>query len=1100
MQCPRCQQENPPKAKFCEECAAPLARTCASCGTQLSPTAKFCPECAHPVVAGPAEPRFASPQSYTPKHLAQKILTSKSALEGERKQVTVLFCDIVGSTALAERLGAEAMHGLLDEFFELALAEIHRYEGTINQFLGDGFMALFGAPVAHEDHAQRGVLAALAIRRELRDRHAHLGAGEIIVRMGLNTGLVVVGSIGDNLRMDYTAVGDTTNLAARLQQRAAPGTILVSDATSRLVRSFVKLDAVGDVDIRGKSRPVAAYQIVGLGRRRSPLEGLEDRAHSRFVGRQRELATLHDLLGHVEQRRGQVVGIVGEPGMGKSRLLYEFRQSLAGGKVTYLEGRCLSYGNTIPYLPVLDIVRVNCGINDTDTPESIGDKVRFSLRELAMDADEVAPYLFHLLGIKEGTERLAVLTAQAIKERTFETLQQMSLRGSRQQPVIFGVEDLHWVDRTSEEYLAFLVERLAGAAILILCTYRPGYRPSWIDKSYATQIGIRALSSSDSLVVVQSVLEDQSVRDDVAQGILAKAEGNPFFLEELCRGVLDHPDLRHGPLVPETVQDVLMARIDRLPDDTKRLLQMAAVLGREVPLALLMALWQGGGLEAHLAELRRQEFLFEGTGGENPVYVFKHALTREVGYEGLLIAQREVLHAAAGRALEMLYADRLEQVYDRLAYHYAESTEATKAVEYLIRVAEKAGRSYAHAEALAALEKAVPHVKRLSDEQGARRFFQVLNRRGESLYYLGRFRDIVSLFPPYEERLVQLSDPQLASDYYFWLASAYTFLGDRERAARNAERALEEATRGGEAVAIGRAHVALTVEGYFSGQLAQAIQHGRLAVAVLEGTAEQALLGAAYYYLAGAYIFASELDLTLESAARADEIGQTIGDRRIQTNAAVTSAFAHIYKGNCDEGIEAAQRALECSPDQFETALALGAMGAAWLERGDVEQALEVLTDAVAQATRFRSRQIQAHWKVSLGEAYLLSEQREEARTVAREALEISREVRYPLGIASAQSLLGRIARASGALAEAQDDLNQALQTLTSIRSRYWMARAHVELASLAGAQGNREAATSNLLAARSLFVALRVPNWVKRSEHLAEELGVGLPDDPTGP
>jgi class 3 adenylate cyclase len=335
ISCSSCQHANPDGARFCNACGATLATACPACQRDNPPGSRFCNACGQQLSAlpPPAEPRFTSPQAYTPKHLADKILTSRSALEGERKQVTVLFCDIANSTPLAERLGPEAMHTLLNRFFELALNAVHRYEGTINQFLGDGFMALFGAPLAYEDHARRAVLTALEVQHRLRKHAAGLTLPpdlELAVRMGLHTGLVVVGRIGDNLRMDYTAVGDTSNLAARLQQLAAPGTILISDTTARLVQGTVRLEAMPPTQIRGKSEPVHTYTVRGTSGRRSPLTRLRERRLSDLVGRARELATLEDVFAHVEDGQGQVVGVVGEAGVGKSRLLYEFRQRLAG--------------------------------------------------------------------------------------------------------------------------------------------------------------------------------------------------------------------------------------------------------------------------------------------------------------------------------------------------------------------------------------------------------------------------------------------------------------------------------------------------------------------------------------------------------------------------------------------------------------------------------------------------------------------------------------------------------------------------------------------------------------------------------------------------
>src|SRR5215510_11079939 len=484
------------------------------------------------VIVEPSATQALEPHSYTPPHLVEKILSSHAALEGERKQVTVLFCDLANSTGLAEQLGPEIMHTVLNQFFELALSAVHRYAGTINQFLGDGFMALFGAPLAHEDHARRAVLAALALQRALKDAELGQPYGvECAFRMGLNSGLVVVGSIGDNLRMDYSAVGDTTNLTARLQQVAEHGTILVSESTSRLVQGYVRLEALAPVGVKGKTEPVTPYKVIGTLPRRAPIGSHSERTLSPFVGRERELATLEAVFAQVEAGQGQVVGIVAEAGGGKSRLLYEFRQRLQDKRVTYLEGRCLSYGSSIPYHPLIDVLRQHCGLTESDSPEAITEKVRLALQEVRIEPEESAPYLLHLLGIKEGTEALTVLTPEAVRTRTFETLRQMSLQGSQRRPLIFEIEDAHWVDKTSEMYLASFVESVAGAAILLLTTYRPGYRPLWIEKSYATQIALRSLASGDALTVVHSTSQHKALPASLEQMIIEKAEGNPFFLE-----------------------------------------------------------------------------------------------------------------------------------------------------------------------------------------------------------------------------------------------------------------------------------------------------------------------------------------------------------------------------------------------------------------------------------------------------------------------------------------------------------------------------------------------------------------------------------------
>src|SRR4029453_13610209 len=567
------------------------------------------------------------------------------------------------------------------------------------------------APLAHEDHARWAVLAALALQRLLQDHQAELGEPygvTCVFRMGLNTGLVVVGSIVNNLRMDYSAIGDTTNLAARLQQLAEPGTILVSDVTQRLVEGSVYLEALPPAQVKGKTELVTPYKVLGTRSQRSPLASRGDRVLSQFAGRERELAGLVEALEQAESGQGQVVGIVAEAGGGKSRLLYEFRQRLAGKQVTYLEGRCLSYGHAMPYHPIIGLLRNNCEITDADGPEAIAGKVQDALHEVGLDVETSAPYLLQLLGVKEGTEPLAALTPEAIKTRTFETLRQMSLHGSQRRPLVFEIEDLHWCDNTSEEYLTWLVESVAGAAILLLVTYRPGYRPPWLDKSYATPMALRHLVPQDSMTVVRSARQYQAMPEPLEQMIITKAEGNPFFLEELTRAVLDRADVGTDVTVPDTIQDVLMARIDLLPEAPKRLLQTAAVLGREILPPLLEALWDGvQPLAPLLLDLTRLEFLFTRASAEGSVYVFKHALTQEVAYESLLTTRRQTLHTAAGQALETLYAPRLEDAYDRLAYHYARTDNVAKAVAYLTRVAEKAARHSAHVEAISHLTQAL---------------------------------------------------------------------------------------------------------------------------------------------------------------------------------------------------------------------------------------------------------------------------------------------------------------------------------------------------------------------------------------------------------
>jgi predicted ATPase/class 3 adenylate cyclase len=1035
------------------------------------------------------------PLSYTPRHLAEKILTSRSALEGERKQVTVLFCDLANSTAIAEKIGPEAMHTLLNRFFELALSEVHRYEGTINQFLGDGFMALFGAPISHEDHARRGVLSALSLQRTLKEADLGKPYGvECAFRMGLNSGLVVVGSIGDNLRMDYSAIGDTTNLASRLQQQAEPGNILIHETTARLVQSSIRLEALAPVEVRGKMEPVFTYKVIGTLPRRSPVVSRGERTLSQFVGRERELAVLDELFHQVESGQGQVVGIVAEAGGGKSRLLYEFRQGIQDKRVTYLEGRCLSYGSTIPYHPIIDVVRNNCGITETDSPEAINEKVRDALQEVGMEPEEFSPYVLQLIGVKEGTESIAVLTPEAIRTRTFDTLKQMSLKGSQQRPLIFEIEDLHWIDNTSQDYLTSLVESLAGGSILLLTSYRPGYRPAWLEQPYATQISLHNLTPHDALNVVHSIRQNVELPEHLEQTIIEKAEGNPFFLEELTRAVMEHGDAGTARHVPDTIQGVLSARIDRLPDESKRLLQTASILGREFSPTLLKAIWEDTApFEPLLSELKRLEFFFERTGAEERLYIFKHALTQEVAYDSLLTTRRQALHTAAGQALESLYAHRLEDAYNHLAHHYANADHTAKAVEYLTFAADRAIQGHAHAEAVASLQKALVHAQRLPVADQDRFVLHVVLRYALSLFYLGRLPDSLDLLLQHQERLERLQEPLLAGRYAFRMSLTYSLLGYRERATQYAQQALEEGERCGDVITIGMAHYLLAVEGFWSGNFVQGVKHGEQAVSLLEQTQEQYWFGQSQWAVGFNRYFIGEFERALDAYARTCTIGAAIGDARLQSYAAWSIGLSHAARGDWERGIQACQQGLEKAPDAFTTAVALGFLGFAYLEASTPTAACHTLEQAVAHMSHVQLRQCQGLFMIWLGEAWLLKGDTDKASTLASQGIEIVRNAKYRYGVGWAQRLLSRIAYSRGNLIEAMIHLQEALATFSSIQSRYDLTRTHLDLALLAHTQDNQDTTTTHLSTAYAWFKKLQVPKWVERTEQLAREYGVTL-------
>ncbi len=509
---------------------------------------------------------------------------------------------------------------------------------------------------------------------------------------------------------------------------------------------------------------------------------------SRFVGRQREIAVLDELRERAAEGKGQVVGIAAEAGAGKSRLLYEFHCRLRGQPIVSLAGRCLSYGSGVPYLPILYMLRNEWGIGETDDPATIVSKITESFAKIGLASQEPLPYLLHLLGVTDEVDELAELSPQALQARTFGILRQMILNMGREKLVILEIEDLHWIDETSEEFLAFLTEGLAAARMLLILTYRAGYRPHWIEKSYATQITLSRLTDQESREVMKAVLRSSELPEDLAGAVLSRAEGNPFFVEELSRSLLESPSLS----VPDTIQGVLLSRIDRLPEEHKRLLQAASVLGREFSLHLLEAVWDSSEtLTLLLADLKRWEFLYEKPMADEPLCFFKHALTQEAVYQTLLTRRRESLHSVAGRAYEVLHEHRLEEVYDSLAYHYSRAGQSEKAVSYLALFAEKAARGYAHAEAARALREALAHAEHLPAPDRDRRLLKLIVQFAHSLLPLAHFSETLEVLLRYQENLERVGDEALAGPYYFWLAHTYSYLGNQEEAAGNARRAID---------------------------------------------------------------------------------------------------------------------------------------------------------------------------------------------------------------------------------------------------------------------------------------------------------------------
>jgi class 3 adenylate cyclase len=778
MRCWSCQFENPPAMKFCGQCGTQLAQICPRCGAENRPTFKFCGQCGAALTASPTaspspttdtagdlaqlpRPQAAERQGYTPPHLAEKILRSRSALEGERRQVTVLFADMTGFTPLAEQLDPEEVHQIIDHCFELITAEVHRFEGTINQYTGDGVMALFGAPVAHEDSPRRAVHAALGMQRALLAYGEELQAQRglaLQMRIGLNTGLVVVGKIGDDLRMDYTAVGDTTNLAARLQQMARPGSVLVSEATHRAVGGFFETLDLGEVPVKGHT-PVRAFEVLRPRGRRMRFDVAVERGLTPLVGRERELGLLLDRFSEVKAGRGQVVFITGEAGIGKSRLVLECRHALAasGDAVTWLEGRCISFGESIPFLPIIDQLRENFNIQEFDGEPEIIAKIEHGMRRMG-EVEAHIPALRYLLSVDSGDPAFAAMEAVARRRKLFDAVRALTLRGARLRPLVLVVEDLHWIDTSSEEFLISLMDAVAAVPLLLILTYRVEYTPPFGSRSFYTTLTLHSLSEAETVAMASRVLGTAQFPQELRTALIEKAEGVPLFIEEVTKTLLDLGVLERvnggnyrlvkslaEVSVPDTIQDIIMARLDRLGEDGKRTVQLASVIGRQFLVRLLERIaGLTGQLEGLLQELKTLEIIYDLGLLPEPAYIFKHAVIQDVAYHSLLMQRRKELHRAVGYAIEELYPDRLANHYEELAHHFVQGEAWEKAFDYLVLSGDKAKNAYASQTALDFYARALAVAPRVVPSIPARRITEIYQRRGQVYMLLARYPEAIA--------------------------------------------------------------------------------------------------------------------------------------------------------------------------------------------------------------------------------------------------------------------------------------------------------------------------------------------------------------------
>ena len=1064
------------------------------------------PEAVSAPSAAPTLAKDRAPLSYTPQHLAEKILTSKAALEGERKQVTVLFADLKGSMELLADRDPEEARQLLDPVLERMMAAVHQYEGTVNQVMGDGIMALFGAPIAHEDHAVRACYAALAMQASVQQYAAEVQRSHgvpVQIRVGLNSGEVVVRAIGNDLHLDYSAIGQTTHLAARMEQTAMPGSVLLTAETLRLVAGLVQGTALGLVPVKGLDEPIEVFELVGATAVRRRLQATVARGLTRFVGRQTELDILRQALDRAGVGHGQLVAIVGEPGVGKSRLVYEFIHASQTQAWRVLESISVSYGKATPYFPVIDLLKRYCHVDDGDDVRTIRAKVTGQVLALDETLQDTLPALLALLdALPEDSPFLT--------QRMLEALTRVLLRESQVQPLVLVCEDLHWIDSETQALLDRLVESLPTARLLLLVNYRHEYRHDWGTKTYYTQLRLDPLPQASAAALLHALLGEDAGLQPLTRLLMARTEGNPFFLEESVRTLVETGVLVGEPgayrlaqsipsiQVPATVQAVLAARIDRLPPEEKRLLQTAAVIGTEVPFPLLQAIAEvpEEALHRGLTHLQAAEFLYETRLFPDREYTFKHALTHEVAYTSLLQERRRVLHARIVAALEALAGERVAEQVERLAHHALRGEVWDKAMAYGRRAGEKAMARSAYREAVGCYEQALAALEHLPAQRATRE--QAVDLRlalRSALRPLGDFGRILAYLREAEILAEALDDPRRLGQSSLFLSNYFYIMGTYDQATTAGQRALALATADGDVVLQALANQYLGLAYQAQGDYRRAIDCLGQTVTSLDGARHRERFGEAF--LPAVFSRAALTDYHAELGLFAE--GRTLGDEGLQMAEAVAHPASlmwaawglgrlSLHQGDLRRALPLLERAVGICQDADLPAWfprMAAALGAAYTLGRRVADAVPLLTQALQQSTATERAHFETLCSLALGEAQVLAGRLEESHVLGERALVLARAHQERGHEAYVLRLLGDIAthRDPPDTDQAEAHYQQALTLAAELGMRPLVAHCHFGLGILYLKMAQREQARAELSTAIELYRAMDMTFWLPQAE-----------------
>jgi len=1075
--------------------------------------AKFCLECGAPVASqATAEPRFASPESYTPKHLAEKILTSKAALEGERKQVTVLFADLKGSMELLADRDPEEARKILDPVLERMMEAVHRYEGTVNQVMGDGIMALFGAPLAHEDHAIRACYAALRMQESVKRYAEEVRRTEgipIQIRVGLNSGEVVVRSIGSDLRMDYTAQGQTTHLGARMEQLAIPGTILLTPETLALAEGFVHVASIGPVGVKGLPNPIEVFELTSASLIRSRFQAAAARGLAPFVGRGAEIELLRQVLERAGGGHGQVVAVVGEPGVGKSRLVWEFTHSERTRDWLVLTAASVSYGKETTYFPVIELLKSYLQIEPRDDARKIREKLAGKVQSLDRALEPTLPVFLSLLDVSVNDPEWARLDPPQRRRQTLDAFKRLVLRESQVQPVALLFEDLHWVDSETQAVLDRLVESLPAARVLLLVVYRPEYQHGWGTKPYYTQLRLESLELGSAKQLLDTLLGDDPGLLVLKQLLTELTEGNPFFLEETVRALIETQllvgdrgayrvakDVKRIQVAP-TIQAVLAARIDRLPVMPKRLLQCAAVVGKDVPFALLEAIAELPEADLHggLAELQAAEFLQQTGIFPDPEYTFKHALTHEVAYASILRLRRRDLHARIAEVMERLHPDPTP-LSERLAHHAFAGEVWEKAVLYFRQAGAKALARSAYRHAASHFEQALAALQHLQEtpevlEQAIDLRFDLRN----SLHPVGELQSALAYLRDAERFAHTLNDQRRLGWVSVYMSAHLWQIGETIEALACAERTT--------VIAETLADLALQVAGNFYvgqacfilGDYQGAETALRKNMQFLRGDRSCELLGLAGFpsVLSGSYLawtLAERGDFVNAVRYGQDAVGvaQAADHRYSLILASWRLACVYSVKGEFSNAVHLLERALALCHDSGLTLLSpymTWSLGAVYALTGRIADGFSLLQQAVDALETSGLGAFHSLAITRLAETCVMADRCEEASLYGRRALSLTRVRGERAFEAYALRALGDIESYSHLLqAETPESYyGQAAALARDLGMRPLVAHCHLGLGKLYRRTGKREQAQEHLTTATTMYREMGMTYWLEQAE-----------------